>query len=73
VATGVDWSAVRGAFVVSGRLYTGQSDGTMTVRPFDGTTAGPATPLAFNGLTSTQLPISRITGMFFWNGRLYYT
>ena len=73
VATGVDWSAVRGAFVVSGRLYTGQSDGTMTVRPFGGTTAGPATPLALNGLTSTQLPISRITGMFFWNGRLYYT
>jgi hypothetical protein len=34
VTTGVDWSTVRGAFVVSGRLYT---------------------------------------GMFFWNGRLYYT
>jgi hypothetical protein len=33
------------------------------------TTAGPATPPALNGLTSTQLPVSRITGMFFWNGR----
>jgi hypothetical protein len=73
VATGVDWSAVRGAFLVSGRLYTGQADGTMTVRTFDGTTAGPATPIALNGLTSTQFPVSRITGMFFWNGRLYYT
>ena len=65
VATGIDWSTVRGAFVVSGRLYTGHTDGTMTARGFDGTTA----PLALNGLTSTQLPVSRITGMFFWNGR----
>jgi hypothetical protein len=41
--------------------------------PFDGTTAGPATPVALNGLTASQFPVSRITGMFFWNGRLYYT
>jgi hypothetical protein len=73
VAIGVDWSTVRGAFAVSGRLYTGHADGTMTVRAFDGTAAGPATPVALNGLTSTQFPVSRITGMFFWNGRLYYT
>jgi hypothetical protein len=44
VATGIDWSTVRGAFVVSGRLSTGHADGTMTARGFDGTTAGPATP-----------------------------
>jgi hypothetical protein len=73
VATGTDWSTVRGAFVVSGRLYTGQADGTMTARSFDGTTPGPATPVALNGLTSTQFPVGRVTGMFFWNGRLYYT
>ena len=73
VTTGVDWSTVRGAFMVSGRLYTGHADGTMTVRDFDGTTAGFTTPIALNGLTTTQFPISRITGMFFWNGRLYYT
>jgi len=73
VTTGIDWSTVRGAFVVSGRLYTGHADGTMTVRDFDGTTAGFTTPIGLNGLTSTQFPISRITGMFLWNGRLYYT
>jgi hypothetical protein len=73
VTTGVDWSTVRGAFLVSGRLYTGHADGTMTVRDFDGATAGFTTPIALNGLTSTQFPITRITGMFFWNGRLYYT
>jgi hypothetical protein len=73
VSAGVDWSSIRGAFAVSGRLYSGNADGTMTVRDFDGATAGLTTPLALNGLTSTQFPISRITGMFFWNGRLYYT
>ena len=73
MTTGVDWSTVRGAFLVSGRLYTGHADGTMTVRDFDGTTAGFTTPINLNGLTSTQFPISRVTGMFFWNGRLYYT
>ena len=46
VATGIDWSTVRGAFVVSGRLYTGHADGTMTARGFDGTTAGPATAVS---------------------------
>ncbi|HEV8424241.1 MAG TPA: hypothetical protein VGS14_03490 [Actinomycetes bacterium] len=73
VATGVDWSTARGAFMVSGRLYTGNADGTLTVRDFDGITAGFSTPIALNGLTSTQFPISRITGMFFSNGRIYYT
>ena len=59
--------------MVNGRLYTAYADGTMTVRDFDGTTAGFTTPIALNGLTSTQFPISRVSGMFFWNGRLYYT
>ena len=56
-----------------GDLFRLGTDGTMTVRAFDGATAGFTTPIALNGLTSTQFPISRITGMFFWNGRLYYT
>jgi hypothetical protein len=75
VTTGVDWSTTRGAFMVSGRLYTGNADGTMAVRDFDGTSVGPATPINLNGLTSTQFPVSRITGMFFHppSGRLYYT
>jgi hypothetical protein len=56
-----------------GDLFRIGLDGAMARSPFTGTTAGPATPLALNGLTSTQFPVSRITGMFFWNGRLYYT
>ena len=59
--------------ILPGDLFRLGTDGTMTVRDFDGTTAGFTTPIALNGLTSTQFPISRITGMFFWNGRLYYT
>ena len=35
VTTGIDWSTIPGAFVVSSRLYTGHADGTMTVRDFD--------------------------------------
>jgi hypothetical protein len=75
VTTGVDWSTTRGAFMVSGRLYTGNADGAMAVRDFDGTSVGLATPINLNGLTSTQFPVSRITGMFFHppSGRLYYT
>ena len=52
VTTGVDWSTVRGAFAVSGRLYTGHADGTMAVRDSDGATAGFTTPINLNGLTA---------------------
>jgi hypothetical protein len=80
---GVDWTQARGAFMVSGRLYTGWSDNNLYVRDFDGTTAGPAMALNLAGVnTSTIFPVSRVTGMFFEpasmffepaSGRLYYT
>ena len=62
-----------GVGTLPGDLLRLATDGTMTRRAFDGTTAGFTTPIALNGLTSTQFPISRVTGMLFWNGRLYYT
>jgi hypothetical protein len=73
---GVDWTQARGAFMVSGRLYTGWSDNNLYVRDFDGTTAGPAMALNLAGVnTSTNFPVNRVTGMFFEpaSGRLYYT
>jgi hypothetical protein len=73
---GVDWTQARGAFMVSGRLYTGWSDNNLYVRDFDGTTAGPAMALNLAGVnTATIFPVSRVTGMFFEpaSGRLYYT
>jgi hypothetical protein len=73
---GVDWTQARGAFMVSGRLYTGWSDNNLYVRDFDGTTAGPAMALNLAGVnTATNFPVNRVTGMFFEpsSGRLYYT
>jgi hypothetical protein len=66
-ATGVDWSHVRGAFMISGRLYTGLDDGHLMVRTFDGTTFG--APVDLNSWTS----FASATGMFFDAGRLYFT
>jgi hypothetical protein len=74
-AGGVDWSHVRGAFMLSGTLYTGWDNGQLYARSYDGTTFGPATALPLNGLTSSNFPIANLTGMFFdaASGRLYYT
>ncbi|MGN6379616.1 MAG: hypothetical protein ACTHNU_11745 [Gaiellales bacterium] len=74
-AGGIDWSHVRGAFMLSGTLYTGWDNGQFLARSFDGSTFGPATALPVNGLTSSNFPISSLTGMFFdaASGRLYYT
>ncbi len=87
---GVDWTAARGAFVLSGRVYYGLSDGTFDSRTFDGTNLGPQTQINLNGLdvqpptnftipgTSTRVPafttdLAAMTGMFYDNGRIYYT
>jgi hypothetical protein len=73
VASGIDWSHTRGAFMLSGKLYTGGDDGVLTVRTFDGTTFGAATPVDLHGLTPTDFPVAKLTGMFFDRGRIYYT
>jgi hypothetical protein len=57
VTTGVDWRNARGSFMVSGKLYTGWSDATFTVRDFDGTTMGAPSVINLNGL-GTQPPSS---------------
>ncbi len=36
----MDWTQVRGAFMVNGELYYGKTDGTFNERTFDGTTLG---------------------------------
>jgi hypothetical protein len=75
VAPGTDWSRVRGAFMLSGRLYTGWDDGRIYVRSFDGGAPGPAENLHATGFFSSEAraDVERITGMFFQRGRLYYT
>ncbi len=39
---GIDWSTVRGSFVINNELFYGSSDGYLYKRTFDGTTFGPA-------------------------------
>ena len=64
---------IRGAFMLSGHLYLAWRDGHMDVRPFDGAVAGGTTKIALHGLSAAQFPVAKLTGMFFADGRLYYT
>ncbi|MCZ3387548.1 MAG: PKD domain-containing protein [Actinomycetia bacterium] len=75
---GVDWSKLRGAFMVNNTLYTGWSDGTLKQQSFDGNVFGPQSNVPLYGnqfgsdLTATS---GRVTSMFYdkRTGRLYYT
>ena len=66
-----DWSTTRGIFALQGELFSGSSNGTFVVRAFDGTSVGPAQPVNLNGLT--DFPVQSLTGLFYANGRIYYT
>jgi len=72
---GIDWSSARGAFMVDGRLYTGWTDGTLTWRPFSGTTFGTPRTIDLNGLTQFTGELPGLRGMWFdrATGRMYYT
>jgi len=69
----VGWSHVRGAFLINGDLYTGQDDGRLLKRSFDGTTFGAPVDTASWTSASSTYSFSTATGMFFTNGRLYFT
>ncbi len=62
VDVGVDWRQARGAFALNGRLYTGWSDGTLTVRTFDGTAVGPASTIDLHGLQVAPPTVFKIPG-----------
>ncbi len=77
-AGGVDWSKLRGAFMVNDTLFTGWSDGTLKQQAFDGNTFGPLSTVdmgtnTFAGELSSNT--SPVTSMFYdrRTGRLYYT
>lgn len=71
--SGADWSEARGAFVTNGRIYTAWGDGKFFSRPFDDSSLGKEERVFLHGLTDAHFPVASITGMFFENGRLYYT
>ncbi len=68
---GTDWTTTRGIFALQGMLYSGSTDGSFNARTFDGTTVGAAQPIDLNGLT--DFPVQNLSGMFFSNGKIYYT
>ncbi|MDP8910510.1 MAG: PKD domain containing protein, partial [Actinomycetota bacterium] len=70
------WSNARGTYLVSGRLYSGWSDGKLYARAFDGFTLGPAREVNLYGLSNPyDFSLAGVTGMFFSpaGSRLYYT
>ncbi len=82
----LDWSTLRGSFLLNGTLYYGLADGGLYSRSFDKTTGsvGAATPVDLNDDTDaqpaaigTRIPfaIADLTGMFYDPGthRIYYT
>jgi hypothetical protein len=84
VATGdEDWTTGRGAFMVDGKVYYGESNGTFNYRTFNGTTFGPEVhiPLDLAKKFGTAPPhtftsdLPNVTGMVYdrSTARLYYT
>jgi hypothetical protein len=79
--TALDWSTVRGAFLVNGTLYYGLSDGGFYSRTFDRTTgavgAQQVVKLYDDPETGGRIPftLASVTGMFFdpATHRIYYT
>ncbi len=73
---GTDWSQGRGAFFLNGKIYAGWSTGRLYSWTFTGTTLGPRVDISAQGnyvLGPTWLSFSDVTGMFWNDGRLYYT
>jgi PKD repeat protein len=70
---GINFGSARGAVMIDGVLYTGNSDGTLTRRSFNGTTFGASSTVNLLGLTAFATDLRNATGMFFSNGRLFYT
>jgi len=82
VRTSQDWSNARGAYMLSGTLYTGWSDGHLYRQTLAGDTVGAQKDMPLHGLESetVQPPnlatqLASATGMFIdpSNDRLYYT
>ncbi|MFS3128105.1 PKD domain-containing protein [Nocardioides sp. Bht2] len=74
---GINWSAVRGSFMINGWLYTANSDGSFVRRTFDGTNYGPVE--AVNGseqvvtFSDWRSDVANATAMFYDSGRIYFT
>jgi PKD repeat protein len=72
-SSGIEWSKARGAVLLDGNLYTAWADGHLYKRTFDGKSFGVAQDVNLNGLTQFSNEMQQMTGMFYDNGRLYFT
>ncbi|MFI0351479.1 PKD domain-containing protein [Actinomadura sp. 9N407] len=74
---GIDWRTTRGAFMISGVLYHGSSNGAFVSRSFDGGGFGPAEPVdtadQLANMTTWHGQVPSIKGMFYADGKVYYT
>jgi hypothetical protein len=79
---GGDGAKVRGAFWLGGLLYEGRDDGQLLRWSYDGTTFGASEQVDLRGLPAGHqnynaivygFPVVNVTGMFYDQGRLYYT
>jgi hypothetical protein len=79
--TAIDWSSIRGAFYINGRVYYGKGDGSLYVRTFDKTScvlgAESSVNLYDDPDDGSRIPfaIANLTGMFYDTSlhRIYYT
>lgn len=74
---GFDWRTARGAFMLSGKLYHGSSNGNLYARTFDGASLGE--PVNMDGgdqltpMSTWHSQVKNIQGMFYYDGKIYYT
>jgi hypothetical protein len=73
LAGGSDWARVRGAFAVGDKLWTGLDDGTLAVRTISPAGISAPSTVPLYDTPASQFPVTRLTGMFYDNGRLYHT
>lgn len=70
------WSTNRASFMLNGQLYAAWSNGQLTRQSFDGETFGSQVQVntadLLTNLSDWDTDASRITGMFYDGGRLYF-
>jgi PKD repeat protein len=71
VNTTTAWGQARGAFMLSGVLYTGWADGSLCKSAFNGYVFGPPTVVELYN-SQFKADLAKITGMFYANSRIYY-
>ncbi|WP_155849354.1 PKD domain-containing protein [Arthrobacter sp. H20] len=73
VTGAVAWDSVRGGFVAAGSMYLAMSNGELHQRSFNGSQIGGPTVINLNGLANFASEMQSMTGLFYSNGRIYFT